>query len=140
MKTNNGHSCTGAGINPREKISHEAEVEGFQDLFFAKFEAAWAEMDFMKKLAKIPGPEADRLLLYWIFCFAAESSVEAGHTKEEFLEYVADAFDESLEEADDAEEEEEEGKIIELDPNSKNGKLLVNNPVYTKDDNSEGPV
>jgi len=145
MKTNNGHSCTGAGVSPREKVAHEAEVESFQDLFFAKFEAVWTEMNFVKKLAKIPGPEADRLLLYWIFCFAAESSIEAGQVKEDFLESVTEAFDESLEEAEDNEED-DDGPIPALEyvkPAVMDPKLvnqLVNNPLYTKDDSNEGPV
>jgi hypothetical protein len=92
----------------QEKIRHEEEVTAFQELFFAKMEALWNELEFFKKLCKVPGAEADKLELWWLYCFAAEMGAGIGQTKEEFMAAVGSAFDETESEEEDETEEEEE--------------------------------
>jgi hypothetical protein len=134
----------------KEKLKYEEEKEALNELFFAKFEAQWAEIGYFRKLSRtISADEADKLTLWWLFCFAAEMGIGIGQTKEEFMDAVGAAYEESvsedepieLEGGDEGEDEEEADEalpisippvsIASLDPAKDAIRSLIENPLGT---------
>jgi hypothetical protein len=92
----------------------EKEEEQLLDLTASKLEAVWNDVKFMKKLlARFSEIDSNKVILWCLFEFAAEKSIEFGQTKEEFLDAAGLAFDDSSEDEEDDissnEELEEEG-------------------------------
>jgi hypothetical protein len=75
------------------KLEDDQETDHFQDFFLAKFSAAWSEIEYIRRIAKVN----ENLPLWWLFNFAADAGINAGSSKEEFMEAMSKSFDEMME-------------------------------------------
>src|ERR1700677_3609407 len=69
---------------------------------FSKLDALWNDVKFMKKLStRMSELESDKVVLWCLYAFSAAKGAELGQTKEEFLESVGQAFDDSSDDEDE---------------------------------------
>jgi hypothetical protein len=80
---------------PDDDSGLEEEEEDLAELLVYKLESAWRDCQFLKKLQpRLSSSHGDEVLVWTLYCFAAERAAEIGQTREDFVKAMGDAFDE----------------------------------------------